>query len=314
MKVAFLSLRRVIQIASSISYTLIGYVFPVLSAIETIHNDELSENIRMVKIKESLMYWIIIIVSGYFERIVYYLYLILYFRNMPDLPIEIRLLYFIWLLNYGGVNILYKYVISPLFKDFEPTIDQTISYMIAKIQQKINRHIQHIVWQILFSPDEGMISGNLRQILAFLYNLKSKLHSKQNSDVNQTLDTKSQTNNIVIFSSTSSFVTSAISSSSSSMTSQSLGKLLLVEFTQLMTEGIILEAGTSTSFSSSYSSGSSSSSFHPCKLSLIRKGFTIQIESHHSNQNNKMNLNATSKQPSTQATFDHHIFISFPLV
>ena len=152
-----------------IGILLCGYILPMIHCINIIQDRDMNQIKRLHLLKGCLTYWSVFMFTGYFERILQWLYILLHFQTVPQLPYELRFIYLVFLSN-GGSDILYTYLLHPLFKDHETLIDQSISFVISKVQTSITRHFQNIMWQILFAPNDGIISGTIKQFLPFILN------------------------------------------------------------------------------------------------------------------------------------------------
>ena len=256
---------------STYSIYFFTYILPILHSIHIINSDNVPIREKVEKMKSYLKYWSILMFSQYMYIVLQYLYMILYFKTvLPQIPYELRVLYLLFLNYYNGSEYLYQHVLAPLFKEHESLIDHTINYVLLKVQSAVTRHFQNILWQILYNPNDGLISGTLQTLTTLFFKYSILLNitpSNNNSNTSKEQDT-----------------------SAAAVTSQNLGRLLLVEFRHLMIEGIILEATTLTANTNGLGFDTSHSnfaiSFQSAKLSLSRKGFSILIEAYTNNNNN----------------------------
>jgi hypothetical protein len=131
---------------TNLCFIIFGYVFPTLSSAKAILSKD-DDGLR-----EWLTYWavfgMVMLLEEFFDFLL---------KRLP-FYCEIKIACIFWLSLPGsqGAFKIYNYVIKPYFEQYEDDIDVMISEVTQKIKMKTSKHVQSIMWEIIFSPRDGL--------------------------------------------------------------------------------------------------------------------------------------------------------------
>ena len=225
----FSSFWRIREVFTSIAIIYISLIQPSLKSIEAMYNKDSSS------LKVLLSYWITLVLLYYSLYIITILQHVFHQNQSKVLLPEVKIILLIYLNYYQGSLLLINHIILPVFLKYEKQLDEYIDTITYHIQRLINRHIQHIIWQIIFSPQDGLTSYIYHWISPFtsyilaIYNYLLNYHHLKNTTETNTLETytnHTQSKNI-----------------HNTNSSINLSKLLLKEFSDLLQIGFIMYTG-----------------------------------------------------------------------
>ena len=151
-KVSVWIIKLVILRTTVCSYliSIFGLFFPIINSVKAIISSDL-EGVR-----EMLTYWTVYSMAMYIE------FLLQTFApyTVSKYPPEIKLLFILWLTlpQFQGAYRIYILILKPYFEQYENRIDSQLSSIAQQVKLKANRHIQVILWQLFFAPNDGIIS------------------------------------------------------------------------------------------------------------------------------------------------------------
>ena len=221
----FSSFWRIREVFTNITIIYISLIQPSLKSIEAIYNKD-SNTLKVL-----LSYWITLVLLYYTLYIISILQHIFHQNQSKVLLPEVKIILLIYLNYYQGSLLLINHIILPIFLKYEKQLDEYIDTITYHIQRIINRHIQHILWQIIFSPQDGLTSYIYYWIRPFTsytlntYNFLLNYHHLKNTNETNTLESKS------------------IHTTHTNTSSINLSKLLLKEFSDLLRIGFIMYTG-----------------------------------------------------------------------
>ena len=199
-------------------FNFFGYLSPALNSTKAIISKD-EEGIR-----EYLTYWCV------FGLLLYVEFLLNFFSALRNWPPESKVLFILWLTlpQFQGAFRIYSYVVKPYFEIFEDEIDKQIDNISRGVSEKAHRHIQTILWQLFLAPNDGLLSGALSMSSSFSSTsmMKSFLFQKD-GDLDQSHREIVQLH-----------IVEQEPPPPPRVTSLSLRKQLLENFTQMLIEGI----------------------------------------------------------------------------
>ena len=197
-------------------FNFFGYLSPALNSTKAIISKD-EEGIR-----EYLTYWCV------FGLLLYVEFLLNFFSALRNWPPESKVLFILWLTlpQFQGAFRIYSYVVKPYFEIFEDEIDKQIDNISRGVSEKAHRHIQTILWQLFLAPNDGLLSGALSMSSSFSSTsmMKSFLFQKD--------DDQSHREILQLH------IVEQEPPPPPRVTSLSLRKQLLENFTQMLIEGI----------------------------------------------------------------------------
>jgi hypothetical protein len=246
--VSLLSILRFRYFFANLLVLFFGYIAPCLNTAKAI----LEQDARAVR--EYLTYWCVFICIVYVGRA------LSFFSFQKNHPPELKVVFILWLTlpRFQGALRIYSYVIKPYFEKYENDIDHHIATVTNEVQTRATRQLKVILWQLLFAPNDGVISAALLGVNSLLGNKISPWGGMLG-------------NSMGIFGASSvSDATASASNASTATTvnlsSSSLSKKLLTEFSSMLRDGMFLEVWRGQDTQTT-----------PCELQLMSNGKVLAI-------------------------------------
>jgi hypothetical protein len=273
------------------SVFLLTYIFPIVKCIVDINYNKFDQ------FKNTLCYWIIISTSSWLFHIASVTTFALLLPGTTSVPRELKVIVLYWLSDskMRGAEFIYSLFISPLFNHVEKSVDELIYSFTSRIQSLVGRQVQAIAWQLLLSPNDGLLSSAIQVV--------SKISSYDSAFLKEYFGITLFHHDTLEINLASDGNISVIQDKSLvRKSSRSLGRALLNEFSQLLSEGLCIEAGPSLQ------------KIQPCRVEFSRCRRWLQISSCSDSENAENRLfSNTIEEKEEECENDSSYNSHFPL-